>query len=61
MIFIVSGPGGAGKGTVVSRVLGLVPDLWLSRSWTTRRRRPGESDDAYVFVDRKRFEDQISV
>ncbi len=60
MIIIVSGPGGVGKGTVVSRLLDLDPDLWLSRSWTTRARRPGEPDDAYVFVDRTAFQDRIA-
>lgn len=32
------------------------PQLWLSRSWTTRAQRPGEPDDAYHFVDRATFE-----
>jgi guanylate kinase len=59
MIFIVSGPGGVGKGTVVARLLQLRPDLWLSRSWTTRPRRPGEPENAYVFVDRPAFEKRI--
>ena len=35
------------------------PTLWLSRSWTTRAQRPGEADDAYVFVDRAAFEERI--
>jgi len=36
------------------------PRLWLSRSWTTRERRPGEDADAYTFVDTETFEKRIA-
>ncbi len=60
MIVVLSGPGGVGKGTVVRRLLAVDPRLRLSRSWTTRPRRPGEGTDDYTFVDRPSFESQLA-
>jgi guanylate kinase len=45
---------------VVNRLLEVDPRLWLSRSWTTRARRQGEPEDAYVFVPREAFEQKVA-
>jgi len=58
-IVVVSGPGGVGKGTVVAELIARSDRYWLSRSWTTRERRPGEAVDGYRFVTREEFEAAI--
>jgi guanylate kinase len=60
LIIVISGPGGVGKGTIVNALVERDPNLWLSRSWTTRRQRLGEPDTAYVFTDQASFEDRIA-
>jgi len=57
VIFIVSAPSGAGKTTLVKRLMKLIPDIRLSVSCTTRRTRPGEiPGEDYHFVAERKFE-----
>ena len=55
-LFVVSGPSGTGKGTLIARLLKEVPDAWVSVSATTRRPRPGEEEGvSYYFMEKDDF------
>jgi guanylate kinase len=60
-LIVVSAPSGAGKTTVVERLIQAAPDLRMSRSYTSRPARDGEADGVdYNFVSRERFEAMIA-
>ena len=53
----MTGPSGAGKGTLIKRVLPRIPELELAVSATTRERRPGEEDGReYWFISDEEFD-----
>ena len=59
-LIIISAPSGAGKGTVIKRLIKMRPELVLSVSATTRAPRKGEVEGkSYYFVTRMRFIEMI--
>ena len=57
LLFIVSAPSGAGKTTLVERLVEQLPHLRMSHSYTSRPARQGETAGVdYNFVTRQRFE-----
>lgn len=59
-VFVVTGPSGAGKGTLIQLVLPRFPELALAISATTRERRPGEADgEHYHFLSPDEFERRV--
>lgn len=60
MLLVISGPSGAGKGTLYSRVLAADPTFTFSVSYTTRGPRPGEVDGKdYCFVTEEQFRQML--
>jgi guanylate kinase len=60
VLFVVSAPSGTGKTTVVERLVGEIPSLLRSRSYTSRPARPGETDGVdYNFISRPLFDAMI--
>jgi guanylate kinase len=61
LLFIVSAPSGTGKTTLIERLVKIVPNLRMSRSYTSRPCRGGECDGVdYNFISRVLFEGMIA-
>ncbi len=59
-VFVITGPSGVGKGTLIAQLLERVPDLELSVSATTREPRAGEEDGRdYHFLTPEEFDARI--
>lgn len=61
ILIVMSGFSGAGKGTLLKRLLNDYDEFAFSVSMTTRGMRPGEVDGKdYFFVSRERFEEEVA-
>jgi guanylate kinase len=59
-VFVITGPSGVGKGTLIRGLMERLPQLELSVSATTRSPRPGESDGVdYHFLSSDEFERRV--
>ena len=60
MVFVITGPSGVGKGTLIRTLLERVPELQLAVSATTRAPRPGEEDGVdYHFLSDAEFDQRV--
>jgi guanylate kinase len=60
-VFLITGQSGAGKGTLIQRLLESFPQLELAVSATTRARRPGEVDGVhYYFISDEEFDRRLA-
>jgi guanylate kinase len=60
-VFVITGQSGAGKGTLIERLLEMFPQLELAVSATTRARRPGEVDGVhYYFISDEEFDRRLA-
>ena len=60
MVFVITGPSGVGKGTLIRTLLERVPQLQLAVSATTRSPRPGEEDGVhYHFLSEAEFDKRV--
>ena len=62
MLLVISGPSGAGKGTLVEKLLEKDPSFCFSVSVTTREKRKTEVEDVhYHFISEEKYDELLAV
>ena len=60
-LIVISGPSGAGKGTIISKLIEKNNNIWLSVSATSRKPRKGEVEGVnYYYLEKEDFEQKIT-
>ena len=59
MLIIISGSSGSGKNTIIKELIKRNENLSFLKSCTTRRKRPQETDESYIFLSKKQFDEML--
>lgn len=59
MLIIISGFSGSGKNTIINKLIERNNTISFLKSCTTRKKRPNESKDAYIFLSKKAFDKML--
>jgi len=60
-LIVISGPSGAGKGTIINKLMEINQNIWLSVSATTRQKRSNDIENVtYFFYTKEEFEEKIN-
>lgn len=60
LLFVISGPSGSGKGTLLEHLSNTFPDLRRVQTYTTRAPRPNETSSDYHFVSQPEFDSLVA-
>lgn len=58
-IFIIEGPSGVGKDSIINELIKTVPNLVKAKNYTDRPPRPNEGDGAYFFISSQKFDELV--